>query len=290
MARFYAATPPPVLPLNVQARTINVITNQSPGPEWIATFTDPVPGDPLSDYTATIDWGDGTAQGSTIGVGNNLLTVVSNGGNNYSITGTHTFTEANNSGVTVVSPVITVTSADGATGSAVGQVTVTAPAAVIPAGLSMISVPYDYSTSGDTAAEVLGLGSSNALATWLPASMTYAIYPNLPGLNGTETLPGVGYWVREAAATPVVLTGTPVAGPFTATLQGGWNEIGDPFTVSVPWSSVTINGGTLGSALFAYDPLSNSYVGSASLQPFQGYWIFVKPTTAGGSVTITYVD
>ena len=238
-------------------------------------------------FTATIDWGDGTAQGSTIGVGNNLLTVVSNGGNSFSITGTHTYTEPNNSGVTVVSPVITVTSADGATGSAVGQVTVVAPAAVIPAGLSMITVPFDYSGTSDTAQEVLGLGTSNALATWTGSA--YAIYPNLPGLTGTQTQPGIGYWVREASAEPVVILGTPVAGSFTLPLHAGWNQIGDPYTVSVPLSSLTFHNATVGSALFAYDPLSNTYVSAAGLQPFQGYWIFITPTAAG-SPSVTFID
>jgi hypothetical protein len=236
-------------------------------------------------FTVTIDWGDGTAQGSTLGVGDNLLTVVSNGGGNYSVTGTHTYIAPNGS---VESPIITVTTADGTTGTGTGQVTVTAPAGTIPAGLSMISLPYDYSATADTADEVLGLSGANAddLATWTGSS--YAVYPNLPG-TGTQTLPGVGYWVREATAMPIVLTGATVASPYTMTAHAGWNEIGDPFTTAIPWSSVTILGGTLTSAVFAYDPISNSYLGASTLEPFQGYWIFITPSGAG-SITITYTD
>jgi hypothetical protein len=41
----------------------------------LATFTDADPGGTLSDYSATIDWGDGTTSGGVIGSSNGVFTV-----------------------------------------------------------------------------------------------------------------------------------------------------------------------------------------------------------------------
>jgi hypothetical protein len=240
-------------------------------------------------FTVTVDWGDGTAQGSNqlAPTDPNFLTVTNNGGGNYSISGSHTY-NTTTTGVTIESPIFTVTSADGTTGSATGAISVTAPAATINAGLSMITLPYDYSASSFTAAQVLDLGTTNALATWTGSS--YDVYPNLPGLNGLKTLPGVGYWVRETADAPIVDTGALVTGPYTIIAHGGWNQIGDPFLTDIPFADVTISGGTVGSALFGYDPLSNSYVAGSTLRAFEGYWLYITPNTGGGAITITYND
>jgi hypothetical protein len=50
----------------------------------VATFTDPGSTDPASDFTATIDWGDGTTTEGTI---------TANGSGNYTVTGTHTYAD-----------------------------------------------------------------------------------------------------------------------------------------------------------------------------------------------------
>lgn len=85
--------------------------NATVGISWagtLETFTDIDPGGVVGDYTASIDWGDGTVQGGTIG-----------GTNPFSVSGTHTFTTPGQRAVTV-----TFTDAGGASGSVVISFTV----------------------------------------------------------------------------------------------------------------------------------------------------------------------
>ena len=72
-------------PIDATGQTISgtegvALTN----PTTVATFSDPDGDSGASDYTTSIDWGDGTI---TTG------TVVSDGSNNYSLEGTHTYAE-----------------------------------------------------------------------------------------------------------------------------------------------------------------------------------------------------
>jgi hypothetical protein len=72
----------------------------------VATFTDTTPS-PAADYTATINWGDGTVTAGTVG----------GSAGSYSVTGTHTYAEDGSQAVTV-----TITESNGAdtdTGTAV---------------------------------------------------------------------------------------------------------------------------------------------------------------------------
>lgn len=66
-------------------------TAQSSGTFTVATFTDSGPLDPLSDYSAAIDWGDGGTSAGTISVNGSTLTV----------TGSHTYSDAGQFAVSV---------------------------------------------------------------------------------------------------------------------------------------------------------------------------------------------
>jgi subtilase family serine protease len=149
------------------------------------------------------------------------------------------------------------------------------------AGLQLFSLPYSY--SGDSLDSIFGY-SGVTLAVWSPASEVYALTPTGPA---NEIAPGQGYWVRFPQAVTVTTVGTPAPTntSFSIALQAGWNMIGDPFNSTIPISSLTFNGATfsqasstpdqlVGSAIFAYDMGSNSYVSASSLQFGQGYWIF----------------
>ena len=57
----------------------------------VATFTDPATGDTSTQFTATINWGDGSSSAGT----------VSGSGGSFSVAGSHTFTEEGGSTVTV---------------------------------------------------------------------------------------------------------------------------------------------------------------------------------------------
>jgi hypothetical protein len=248
-----------------------------PVPITIATFTYP---GTSAISTVTIDWGDGTVSTLTTGV-----TLSGPVGGVYTVTSNHTYNTATGSGVTTESPVITVTAVDGTTGSAVGAIDISAPATTFTVGISMITVPYDYSTlPADTADAILsGLDTGDTdggLASWNGSAY-------IPGGPSVQTQPGVGYWAKFNTASPLIKTGVLVNSPFTMTAHAGWNQIGDPFTTSISLANVTISGGTAGSVLFGYSGGPGYFV-STELEAYQGYWLYITPT--GGAITITYTN
>jgi hypothetical protein len=263
-----------IAPISATGTNLNATASVALSSVALATFTDPDTALGSSNFSATIDWADGTNSTGTI--------VGSNG--SFTVDGTHTYLAAGTYSVQ-----INISGADGSSKTVYSNVTVIAPVYNVPAGLSLIGLPYTY-TAADPAAMVLG---TNAIATWTGGA--YAVYPDLPVTN-TLTVPGAGYWVRESVDTPVTITGTPVTSPtFTYSLITGWNLISDPYTSPVTWSSVDFNGaslqsaeasGVIGSALFAYNPTPpGAYVSTTTLLPFQGYWIDVTEP-----VTLTFTN
>jgi uncharacterized repeat protein (TIGR01451 family) len=85
-------------------------TPGSPFTATVAHFTDADPAGTVSDYTATIDWGDGTALSAG--------TIVANLGGGFDVTGSHTYTGSGSKTVTVK-----ITDAGGATITATGSIT-----------------------------------------------------------------------------------------------------------------------------------------------------------------------
>ncbi|HEY3333403.1 MAG TPA: protease pro-enzyme activation domain-containing protein [Capsulimonadaceae bacterium] len=168
-----------------------------------------------------------------------------------------------------------------------------------PAGLQMISAPYDYSGLSQTFKEILGL-TSPKLAVWQPGTSTYAVATNYPA---DKFRLGQGYWARFPEATPLVIAGTPAtkATPFNLTLAAGWNQIADPFTTPITlentsvfdqngvkhsWSSATSASLALVSPyIYSYDANSNGYVQHSvdnttephpTLTPYVGYWLLAN--------------
>ncbi len=175
-----------------------------------------------------------------------------------------------------------------------------APAHLYAGGLQMISAPYDYSGLSDFAA-AFGLSAAQAATTtrlvkYVPGSSSYVFYPTAPA--DTFRL-GQGYWTRLAAAGGYLhLPGTPASAtqPFSLPLQAGWNQIGDPFLLAAPLSTITVSASGLSAApltsaptvvqakLYGYDPAANAYIAlnpaTDSLSPYAGYWIYAfQPCT-----------
>jgi hypothetical protein len=63
------------------------------GPQTLAIFTDPAGNESIGDYSATINWGDGTSSPGTI--------VQNAGGSSFSVLGSHTFTQLGTQTVSV---------------------------------------------------------------------------------------------------------------------------------------------------------------------------------------------
>jgi len=83
----------------------------------VATFTDSNPDGKLGDYTATIDWGDGTTSSGTVSA-DAVSGLDVSGGHTYSSPGSKTVK-------------VTITDTGGATTTAQGTVTVAEPTPVV---------------------------------------------------------------------------------------------------------------------------------------------------------------
>lgn len=171
-----------------------------------------------------------------------------------------------------------------------------APGTTFPAGLNMISVPYDY--SGMSLDAVFGYAGVK-LAVWQPGSGQYVVTPASPA---DALRPGQGYWINLPHALTLTVVGTPAnpAQDFAIVLQSGWNQIGDPFSIPIKVSGLSaVSGGAatpfaqatvglpllLSSLVYRYAPAQGSVPGSYIwtqssdfLQPGQGYWIYAYQT------------
>ena len=166
------------------------------------------------------------------------------------------------------------------------------PAHTFPAGLQMISAPYAYG-AGDDLAGLFGLtppltATGPRFAAWSPLQAGYLLYPSSP----VNTLAaGLGYWARFPAPSYLHYDGplVPASAPFSISLGAGWNQIGDPFPLPVPLSSLSAGVSSAGASaisptLYRYDTASGAYAAlnpsADALQPYTGYWIFAyQPTT-----------
>jgi autotransporter-associated beta strand protein len=77
--------------VRAQGQSISGTEGTDTGSQLLATFTDPGGVEALADYSATVDWGDGQTGAGVISF--------SNGG--FSVTGSHSYAEEGNHGVTV---------------------------------------------------------------------------------------------------------------------------------------------------------------------------------------------
>ena len=75
------------------AKPIKAVAGHSTGPVVVATFTDPGGGGPVSDYSATVIWGDGTPA-------DNNAVIVEKSPNDYSVIDSHTYTQDTSPGHT----------------------------------------------------------------------------------------------------------------------------------------------------------------------------------------------
>jgi len=160
-----------------------------------------------------------------------------------------------------------------------------------PAGLQLISLPYDYPNTDP--AELLDAGPNLKLATWEPTNGRYAIYPATPA---DRFRLGSGYWLKLSQVRELSREGIEAEDVYELPLAAGstgWHLVGDFFTEPIDFYSLQVrdrNGvvrnmqqamaaGLVRSPLFAY--LLGGYATSAVAEPFVGYWLNI-----GDDVTI----
>jgi hypothetical protein len=146
----------------------------------VGGFTDANTGAPAGDFTATINWGDGTTSSGT----------VTGTAGQFSISGTHTF-----NGVGALRTSVVVTDTDGATVTVPGVATVAAPA---PPQLTAVSTSPVSARAGVTVTATLGTfadadpgttaASYKAAIAWGDGAVTLAtiVSGSVPGQFGVQ--------------------------------------------------------------------------------------------------------
>ncbi|HLJ95684.1 MAG TPA: Ig-like domain repeat protein [Gemmataceae bacterium] len=260
-------------PLTAQAATITAAAGVAGNHLLVATFTDNDPNATAGDYTATIDWGDGTSSAGTIVAGSTI---------SFSVTGSHTYstqgsftasvtitdintagdvagsTAAVTSAATVSQPIATTTTLTvSPTSSTVfGQaVVLTATVSAVASGSGTPSGTVTFQDGTTT----LGTGTldANGTATFTTTSLTagtshslIAVYNGGGAFTGS-TSSAITFSVNKADAT-VTVTASPnpatagQATTFTAILTAVVPGSGTPTgTVTFMDGTTTLGTGTL---------------------------------------------
>jgi len=134
------------------------------------------------------------------------------------------------------------------------------------AGWNLFSVPVSYVASSTTdcvpTSPIYGMNDGNYYQT-------------------TSTVGGNGYWLQMTSDCQIYVTGTNVTTDNFPILNAGWNLIGAPSLPTLFSSMVGTCNVTSGP--YWYDPASNSYVKSSTLDPGKGYFLKVDSSCQFGS-------
>jgi len=152
---------------------------------------------------------------------------------------------------------------------------------VFPAGLQLVSAPFDYS-SVDPALVVGHDAGDLKMATWEGSRQRYRTYPQAPA---DRFRLGSGYWMRLYAPADVIVQGPNAPDPMPIALTSGWNLVGDPFPTVVDFYSALVEDqsgvvrtiqealseGLIEGGMFAY--VLGGYQNTAVFNPWVGTWL-----------------
>jgi len=157
------------------------------------------------------------------------------------------------------------------------------PLHTFSAGLSLISVPFDY--PGQDAADVLNvpMGDRPNFRLFRWSLGRYVQYPTPPA---DRVLLGRGFFLN--APRPLIITqegdSADTTVPYRIQLDPGWNMIGVPFNFPLRWLDMRVEDGAnvlsvqeaiasqaIRNGLWTY--VSGQYVLATELQPWLGYWV-----------------
>jgi uncharacterized delta-60 repeat protein len=158
-------------PLTATGTTVSP-TAGAPFTGIVASFTDADPASNVSQYTATITWGDGNTSAGTI---------AANSSGGFNVTGTNTYAAAGTYTITVQ-----ISDVGGATATATSTANVTNLGQSVQHGQAA-GISFWHGQRGQTLIDSFSGGStSTALASWLATT-----FPNLYGANaGNRNLTG----------------------------------------------------------------------------------------------------
>ncbi len=199
-----------------------------------ATFTDANTGAPASDFSGTIDWGDGTAAQSF------TSSAVSGGGGSYTVGGSHTYAEDGS-----YTPTVTINDDGGSTATDSGTTTVadaalTAGAATVSGGVegvtaATLSATFTDANTGAPASDFSGTidwGDGTAAQSFTSSAVS--------GSGGSYTVGGSHTYAEDGSYTPTVTINDD--GGSTAT-DGGTTTVAD---AALTAGAATVSGGVEG--------------------------------------------
>jgi hypothetical protein len=240
-------------PITATGTTFNATEGQSFTGK-VATFTDPNTSAVPTDYTASIDWGDGTSAGT-----------VSGSGGSFTVSGTHTYVEEGTYKVTVtITDVDTPSNTTTATSTAkVADAALTATAAC--ATTSTQAFAGTTATFTDAASPGGTLSDFSAIIDWGDGTTSAGLVVGLNGgpytVSGTHTYAALG---SHTITTTITDVGGAMASATCSTLV---------FAFASGGSFVVGDQSDTGSVLFwgAQWAKDNSLSGGAAPRSFKGF-------------------
>lgn len=269
--------------------------------QTVATFADPGGAEALGDYSATINWGDGSpTSAGTITLAGSTFTV--QGGHTYAAPGTYTITvnlshdsappQAVNSTATIGTAASTTTVVSSVNPSVAGQsVTFTATVtsgAGTPTGTVQFKI--DGSNFGSPVTLIGGTATSAAISTLSVAGSPHTVTALYSGdANFTSSAPAsplLQTVIAPPTAGPDTLgttQNTPVNAPVAKLLANDSSPTAGPLSITAVTSPST-QGGTvvLNGGFVTYTPAHN-FIGTDTFT----YTLSDTHATAQGTVTVT---
>ena len=156
----------------------------------------------------------------------------------------------------------------------------------LPQGVSMIAIGANVRATN--MADLLGIAPADlTLLRWDPVTNAYHSFQTNPTDPFLTPAPGRGYWL--ALNTPITLDlgGMPVTtDPFPIPLSTGWNQIGNPYTHAITWSTLHVATGGTSYTLAQSNTLGFTRDYAWTYDSFSGAYRLVSSTAGFGDKTI----
>lgn len=231
----------------------------------VASFTDANPNAPLSDFTATIDWGDGSTT-----AGN----VAANGSGGFNVSGTHTYTSAGTNPI-----LVQIVDVGGSTATATSTPTISSASAEVSISKSApstgnVGTNFDYTVTVTNGAGGVSAAAVTMTDT-LPAGVTF--------VSATDTSGGT---ITHSGSTVTDVVGTLTAGAtdrVTIVVTPDSSAVNTTITNSASVTTTTTNIGTpttaSASTSISAQPLAITKSGTPSTINVGGTVIYVITAT-----------